>query len=127
MKPKLHRREAIEHRRDGQEWPSGADQTAMELHRLISDRLQEALPELHLHAQGEYHLVMDFPPPRTPEILAYALGLSRRLPDVWFTLDRLFIRDRTPYRRKFGLGLDLVVATNVHLPRYLRSTLRDLL
>ena len=127
MKPKPFRREALEHRNDRQEWPTGADDAALELHRLVSDRLAEPLPELHLHAPGEYHLVMDFPPPRAHEILAYALALSRRLPGIWFTFDRLFILDRTPYRRKFGHGLDLVVATNVHLPRYLRSTLRDLL
>jgi hypothetical protein len=62
-----------------------------------------------------------------PDVLAFPLVLSRRLPDLWFTLDRLFVHAGVFYRRQFGYKLNLVPATNVHLPRATRAALRGAL
>ena len=58
---------------------------------------------------------------------ALALVLSQRLPDLWFVLDRLFVKAGRFYRRERGVKLNLVPATNVHLTRAVRGALRDLL
>ena len=59
--------------------------------------------------------------------LALALILSQRLPEHWFVLDRLFVNAGVCFRRQFGYKLNLVPASNVHLPRAIRAALRPLI
>jgi hypothetical protein len=53
--------------------------------------------------------------------------ISRRLPEVWVVLGKLFVRNGKFYRREFGYKLKLVPATNVHLRRDIRAAIRKLL
>lgn len=125
MKPKLHTRAAMEHQRAerAQRWDAAADDALAAAVQIVRDRLHLSV-EPHRPAAGEYHFLIEFPPDQAPEFRALALLLSRRLGDLWFTLDRLFVRGGVFYRRQYGYKLNLVPATNVHLPRPIRAALR---
>jgi hypothetical protein len=52
------------------------------------------------------------------------VALSRRLPGVWFTLGRVWVREGRFYRKRYGYQLRVVPASNVHLTREVRGKLR---
>jgi len=126
MKPKPLTRSAVEHRHGEQSWSPTADAALEESLKIVQERLQTSLV-IHRPAQGEYHFLIEFTPPQKPEALALAQLLSRRLPDLWFVIDRLFVNAGVFHRRQFGYKLNLVPATNVHLPRAIRAALRGVL
>jgi hypothetical protein len=126
MKPKPHTRGAVEHRRGEQDWPPSADATLDDTIVLLRDRIGLAI-DLVRPGSGEYHFLAEYAPAQAADLLAFALLISRRLPEIWFTLDRLFVRGGVCYRRQFGYKLNLVPATNVHLPRAVRGALRGAL
>jgi hypothetical protein len=68
-------------------------------------------------------MVANVPSANVEEAKALALTLSRRLPDLWFVFDRVFVKGGTFYRRERGYKLNLVEATNVHLKREIRAAL----
>jgi hypothetical protein len=122
MKPTEGRRGALEHRTADQPWPPGAHQILAGAADTIRARLNVQV-ELHYPGAGEYHALAHFPPQHLPAARALALICSRRLPDLWFTLDRLFVHAGVFHRRRFGYKLTLVPATDVHLPRDVRAAL----
>jgi hypothetical protein len=126
MKPRPETRGPVEHRDGQQPWLAGADEILTRTLADVHDRLDTSL-DLHRPAAGEYHFFAQFTPEQTPEILALALLLSRRLPHLWFVVDRLFVLAGVFHRRQFGYKLKLVPASNVHLPRALRAAPRGLL
>ena len=126
MKPKPHTRGAVEHRTGEQAWPAEGDRVLADVVAAIRDRLGTAL-DLHRPAAGEYHVFAEFAREQLPEVLALALLLSRRLPEVWFVVDRLYVRGGVFHRRQFGYKLNLVPAADVHLTRPVRAALRGLL
>jgi hypothetical protein len=126
MKPKPLTRSAVEHRKGEQAWTPSTDASLEEVLSIVRERLQTSLV-IHRHAEGEYHFLIEFTAPQRPEVLALAQLLSRRLPDLWFVIDRLFVNAGVFHRRQFGYKLNLVPATNVHLPRAIRAALRGVL
>jgi hypothetical protein len=126
MKPKPHTRGAVEHRRGEQDWPGTADAILEDTVVVLQERIGLAINLLR-PASGEYYVLAEYAPAQAADVLALALVLSRRLPDLWFTLDRLFVHGGVFYRRQFGYKLNLVPATNVHLPRATRAALRGVL
>lgn len=93
---------------------------------MVGERLGTEVTAHH-GAEGAYHFVVEYSPEQGGEVLAVAQLLSRRLPDVWFVLDRLFVHSGVFYRRQFGYKLKLVPATNVHVPRAVRAALRGVI
>lgn len=126
MKPKPLTRAAVEHRTGHQPWPAAADAILDDTIAILHDRIQLNVDLLRPPA-GEYHFLAEYAPAQSADLLTLALVLSRRLPDLWFTLDRLFVQNGVCYRRRFGYKLELVRATNVHLPRPIRAALRGVL
>jgi hypothetical protein len=126
MKPKPLTRSVVEHRKGEQPWSAAADASLEEVLTILKDRLETSLVT-HRQAEGEYHFLIEFTSPQKPEVLALAQMLSRRLPDLWFVIDRLFVNAGAFHRRQFGYKLNLVPATNVHLPRAIRAALRGVL
>jgi hypothetical protein len=127
MKPKLHTRAALEHRGAGeQHWPPHADAALDHALAVVHDRLGLSLT-IHRPAAGEYFFLAEFARPQRPAMLALALLLSAALPDLWFALDHLFVRNGAFHRRQFGYKLNLVQASNVHLPRETRAALKGIL
>jgi hypothetical protein len=114
---------AIEHRAAEQPWPADACERVESARQLVRDRLGYD-PDLHLPPAGDYRLVAEVAPADLDAAKAFALLLSLNLPGVWLVLGRLFVRYGRFFRRERGWKLRLVPATNVHLPREMRSALR---
>ena len=126
MKPKPQTRGAVEHRSGEQIWPAEGDRILGEVVGAVGERLGTAL-DLHRPAAGEYYLLADFAPEQLPEVLALSLLLSRRLPELWFVVDRLYVHGGVFHRRQYGYKLNLVPAADVHLTRPIRGALRGVL
>lgn len=126
MKPHDWTRGAIEHRKKEQHWPRGGAEAVDEARRLVRERIGFDAT-VHLPDAGEFYFIAEFPEARWKEGAALALVLSRRLPGLWLTVDRLFVRDGRFFRRARGFKFNLVAASNVHLPRPVRAALRDVL
>ena len=123
MKPHDWTRGAIEHRRPEQAWPAGAEEAAAAARDAVRERVGFD-PPLHFPGAGDFLLVAEVTQRDADAARALSLALSRRLPGLWLTLDRLFVRDGKFYRRERGFKFDLVEASNVHLPKALRAALR---
>jgi hypothetical protein len=126
MKPKPQTRGAVEHWDGRQAWHAQAEGVLARALADAAQRLGTAL-DVHRPAAGEYHFLAPFTPDQAPEVLALALIVSRRLPDLWFVVDRLFVHGGVFHRRQFGYKLNLVPASNVHLTRPIRAALRGVL
>jgi hypothetical protein len=126
MKPKPLTRGAVEHRDGEQAWPTGADAALEQALGIVRERLGTELT-VHRQVEGAYHFLVEYTPQQGGEVLALAQLLSRRLPELWFVVDRLFVNCGVFYRRQFGYKLKLVPASNVHVPRAIRGALRGVL
>ena len=129
MKPHEWTRGVIEHRDGAQPWPSGHARTVRRTVADVAERLSfEAALPLHLPDAGDFWFVVEVPDGHSDLARALAVVLSRRLPGLWLTLDRLYVRDGRFFRRRRDntFKFRLVPATTVHLPRAVRSALREL-
>ena len=126
MKPHDWTRGAIEHRRREQAWPADAAQATTAARDAVRERIGFG-PDLHFPDGGDFFLVAEVTQRDVDAARALALALSRRLPGLWLTLDRLFVRDGKFYRRERGFKFDLVEASSVHLPKGMRAALRGVL
>jgi hypothetical protein len=126
MKPKPQTRGVVEHREGNQVWTAEASATLDDVLAVVGERLG-LTAELHRPEAGEYHFLIEYTPAQADDVRALALLLSRRLPELWFVLDRLFVYGGVFHRRQYGYKLNLVPASNVHLPRATRAALRGLL
>lgn len=124
MKPKPHRKEAIAHRSAEQAWDAGLRRNVEAARQVAVDRLGYA-PELQFPDAGDYRLVLRVPPGDRLPAMAFAVVLSQMLPETWLVFGRVFLRGGRFYRRERGFKLNLVPATNVHLPRELRAAIRN--
>jgi hypothetical protein len=130
MRPTAARRGKVEHLGGGQPpLPPEAPRVITELMSTVGDRLGVDLSawDIQLPPMGEYFLVGQVPDALTDAGRAVAVVLSTSLPEHWFVLGRLFVRAGRFYRRRRGYRLELVEATDVHLPRQMRAKLRGLL
>jgi hypothetical protein len=110
-----------------QPWPAKAGRDALaEVTRIVAERLGYE-PQVHADAAGDYHFVAEVRDVDIPLARAAALLLSRRLPALWFVVGRIFVRDGRFFRRASGYKLNLVEATNVHLPREVRGALKGVI
>ena len=126
MKPHDWTRGAIEHQPKRQPWPAGARE-AVEAARADVARALGFEPPVHFPDEGEYWVVAEVEQRQIEAARALAVVWSRRVAGVWFTIDRLYVRDGKFYRRERGYKFNLVEATNVHLAREVRGRLRGVL
>lgn len=131
MKPHDWTRGALEHRSGEQHWPTAAAPIVEGITRDVAERLSvNPPPRVHFPAQGEAWTVIEVTEPAGGEALLRGLAavLSKRLPGLWFTADRLYARDGRFFRRKRDgtYKLRLVPAASVHLPRPVRAAIRGL-
>ena len=109
-----------------QPWPARAKAALAEVGAIVAERFGYE-PQIHADAAGDYHFVAEVADADVPLARAAAVLLSRRLPTTWFVVGRIFIRDGRFFRRERGYKLNLVEATNVHLPREVRGALRGVI
>jgi hypothetical protein len=109
-----------------QPWPGRARVTLAEVRAIVAERFAYE-PQIHADAAGDYHFVAAVAEVDVPLARAAAVLLSRRLPATWFVVGRIFIRDGRFFRRERGYKLNLVEATNVHLPKAVRRALKDVI
>ena len=121
VKPQVKR--AILDRPAHQPWPPDAGERVDAARALCSERLGYD-PAIEFPPEGDYHLVARVAESDLPRAMAFAVVLSRALPDLWFVLDRLFVRDGQFFRRERRFKLNLVPAPSVHLPRAVRTAIR---
>ncbi|HSV14592.1 MAG TPA: hypothetical protein VLI90_10045 [Tepidisphaeraceae bacterium] len=126
MRPKVLTKGKVEHRRGEQAWPVDAETRAREIVQEVSRRLDAAF-DIAYPPEGEYLLVGEAPRGYEEETKALAAALSSALPEQWFVLGRLFVKSGRFYRRRFGYRMDVVPATDVHLPRAMRAKLKGLI
>ena len=109
-----------------QPWPARARDALEDVRRIIAERLGYEL-DVHAGAAGDYHFVAEVPDAEVQLARAAAVLLSRRLPATWFVVGRIFVRDGHFFRRERGYKLNLVKATNIHLPREVRGALKGII
>ncbi len=130
MRPTAARRGKVEHRGGGQPpFPPDAGSRIGELLSAVGDRLGLDLTpwDIQMPPMGEFFLVGQVPEGLDDAGRAVAVALSVALPEHWFVLGRLFLQGGRFYRRRRGYRLDLVAATDVHLPREMRAKLLGIL
>ena len=125
-KPRPERRDAIIHRTGGQTWNIRWKRSVIEVTKALSEAMG-ALPEVHFPTAGDFIFVSQFPADQLEQAKTLAVAVTRCVPGIWLTLGRLFVHDGKFYRRRLGYLLQLSPATNVHLPRAMRSALRGIM
>ena len=123
MKPKAFNKGRIQHRPSNQRWPAGAADVVEAACRLARERL-EYDPRPHFPREGDFHMVVEVADADLLKAHALAVVVSSRLPRLWFVLGRLYLKGGTFFRRERGWKLNLVRASNVHLPRPMRQAIR---
>jgi hypothetical protein len=119
-------RTAVEHRTGLQRWPAKTQQRFQAALQRADDLL-ELNWEYHFPNDGEFFFVTHLPKESLDQAKALALVISAAVPDNWFVLGRLFVKERRFFRRRFGYRLEIVPATDVHVPRLFRQQLKELL
>ena len=119
---KPQERGPILHREASQPWTKKTEETV----RAVADEVDRRLgfrAELHFPPRGDYFMVADVADADTDAARALAVMLSKVFPTTWFVIGRLFVENGRFYRRARGYKLQLVEATNVHLPRAIRAAI----
>ena len=124
MKPQTRNR--IEHAPAMQPWKPAAAAVIRTACRDVKSRIDYG-PALHFPDAGDYAFATEVAEQAVEEAKGLALVISTRLPELWFTFGRLFVRGGEFYRRERGIKLNLIIASNVHLTKPIRAALRDLL
>jgi hypothetical protein len=130
MKPHDWTRGAVAHRPAEQPWPTGAAASVERAVNEVIARLKpDPPPRLHVPEAGDYWFVVEAAENQLDVAKALAVVLSKRVPGVWITLGRIYVRDGHFFRHKRDntFKLRLVPSTNIHLPRDVRAAVRGLL
>jgi len=119
---KPHLGSKIRRRGGEQRWPARAAADVRELAGACEQRLGFE-PTIHLPEEGDYFLLANVPSSQIEQGKALAVLLSRRLPELWFVLGKLTVRNGRFFRRRLGYKLELVLADDVRVRRRVRSAL----
>ncbi len=125
-KPRPEHALPILHATPQQRWSRRADREVEAVRTIVRERLRYE-PQLHLGPAGDYHFLAEVADADIPVTRAMAVLLSHRLPGLWLIVGKLLVRDGRFFRRERRYKLNLVEATNVHLPRHVRAALRDVI
>jgi hypothetical protein len=112
---------SIMHRNSAQVWNNTCDEALNETARMIGQRI-DFRPIIH-RSEGDYHFAFNFLYEQQAEAIAFARMLSMRLPGLWFTIDRYFVKAGVFYRRGRGYKFPLVPAAQVHVRRDIRAAI----
>jgi hypothetical protein len=114
---------AIMHRSGHQPWPRDAREIICNISSELSQKLGIVfVPQFP--RGGDFFMIIEITGPDLIAARALAVAISRKLAGIWFTLDRLAIRDGYFFRRRRGYKLQYGPARDVHLPGPARRALR---
>ncbi len=116
-------KDAIRHRSSEQPWPRDAKRVMTDAAQIIRAKLGTELTP-HFPPAGDYHFLAEVPAADLEAAKGLAVLISRRLPELWFTLGRWYVRDGRFYRKHRGYNILLKPASNVHLTRATWNALR---
>jgi hypothetical protein len=102
IKPQF--KSAIAHRPSEQTWPNGADAIVADVITRVNDSVTARVET----AGDEHHLSISFPAKQSRAARAFAVELSRRLPELWFTFDRLLLNGGVLYRYRRSMRPEIV-------------------
>jgi hypothetical protein len=118
VKPKPYTRDKIAHRNPQQPWPRNARKIVAEC--LGSSGHGSPGVAVEFPKSGD-RLVVDFGEMEFARAKRLARKLSRRMPELWFTLDgAMYLRDGVVYQRTGRYNLELVRADRMRLRRAVR-------
>jgi hypothetical protein len=124
IKPQLKPR--ILHRDGMQRWNASTKRALAQAAASLKSALGSDVI-VHLPAAGDYHFLIEVADANSDEARAWALVVSKALPELWLVAGRLFLNNGRFFRRRYGYKLCLVPATDVHLSRALRAALKGFL
>ena len=125
MKPK-DGAAGVRHREPEQPWTAEDEAAAREIVPAAAERVSAGCRVAEA-AAGDYHFVAELRDAGLPALRGVALVLSRRLPQHWFRLGRLYVHGGRFLRRRRHVELNLVPAAEATVPREVRAALKDLL
>jgi hypothetical protein len=96
---------AIAHRSSEQTWPVGADVIVQDIISAADDAVSA---RVETDGGDEHHLRISFPAKESRAARAFAAELSRRLPELWFTFDRLLLKGGVFYRYRRSTRPEIV-------------------
>jgi hypothetical protein len=126
MKPNERTKGKIEHREAHQIWPAGGEEVVAATVKEFGERIGFA-PDVYQAEGGDYLFAIPFDTARLEEAKALAAVITRRLPGIWLTFDRLLVKEGRFFRRAKGYKLRIIPATNVHVRREVRAALKGIL
>lgn len=130
MKPHEWTRGAIAHKPAAQTWAPGMSSAVEQALRDAADRLSlQPPPRPHFPDGGDFWFVVEIAAGRLEDAKALAAVASKRLPGLWLTVGRFYVRDGKFFRRKRTntFKFRIVPAARAHLTREVRAALRGML
>lgn len=117
VKPKPYTKDKIAHSDPQQPWPRNARKVVMEC-------LGASIP-VEFPKSGAHRMTADLGQIDSARAKRMARKLSRCLPQLWFTLGTMFLRDGVVYQRTGRYNLELVRADRMRLRRAVRFGFLD--
>src|SRR5690349_14904565 len=102
MKPQT--RGSIAHRKATQPWSAAAREAVEASARDANQRIGFDA-EIHFPIDGDYLFACEIDRAECEEAKGFALLASSRLPELWFVIDRVFVKGGKFYRRARGFKL----------------------
>ena len=119
VKPKPYTKEAIAHRKPRQRWPRAARRVIEELMAGLPADLRDAV-QVEFPIDGDNRLVIDFTKTTPTRAMSIAKRLSRALPDLWFSIGPVYLRNGEFFRRWGRYKLELIRTKHAKLRRAVR-------
>jgi hypothetical protein len=112
VKPKPYTKDKIAHRHPRQPWPRNA--------RRIIEKCVNGSVAITFPRTGEHRMIAELSDVTPAQAKRFARRLSRCLPELWFALDELYLRDGVVYARTGRYNLELVRTNRTRLRRAVR-------
>jgi len=119
VKPKPYTKEAIVHRHPRQPWSRSARRVIEALIAELPSDGRESM-SVEFPSDGENRLVIDFAHVNPVRVNAIAKRISRQLPELWFSLGPVYLRNGEFFRRWGKYKLELIRTKHAKLRRAVR-------
>ena len=119
VKPKPYTKGAIVHRDPRQRWPRAARRIIAAVIAQLSSDDRESM-SIEFPSDGENRVVIDFMQVNPVRMNGIAKRISRELPELWFSLGPVYLRNGEFFRRWGKYKLELIRTEHARLRRAVR-------